>query len=134
LQKTIFLFYKEDKGTNWRLWMSNDPLLEILIKIFMKHCKFALQQIIDGSKWRLCSFYKINDVVIWLMLGQGVHIFFLKHILEFLILGNNFMRMWFNIWWRKNKNQECISSCGSLYEGFCSNKLKLEAFWPSCTI
>jgi hypothetical protein len=32
---------------------------------------------------------------------------------------------WFNSWWRKNVNQECISSCGSLHEGFCSNKQRL---------
>jgi hypothetical protein len=77
--------------------MSNEPLLKVLINVFMKHYKFVLGQIINGSKWRSCYFHKINGAVIWLMFGQGVHIYFLKHILEFLVLGKNFMWTWFNI-------------------------------------
>ncbi len=56
----------------------------------MKHCKFVLRQVIDGFEWRLHSFHKINGAIIWLML-RLVHISLLKHILEFLILGRNFM-------------------------------------------
>ncbi len=56
------------------------------------------------------------------MFRQGVCIFLLKQIFEFLVLGKNFMWMWLNIWWGKNINQECISSHGNLHENFCYNK------------
>ncbi len=81
-QITIFLFDKKDKGISWRLWISNESLLHvfIFIEVFMKRCKFVLRQIIDGSKWRLLSFHKINGVVIESMLGQGVCILKKKHI------------------------------------------------------
>ncbi len=69
--------------------MSNEPLIKVLIKVFMKCCKFILQQIIDGFEWKLHSLHKINGVVVWSMLGQGVHIYLLKHIFEFLVLGRN---------------------------------------------
>ncbi len=136
LQRAIFLFDKKDKSIGWRLWISNEPFLEVFIKVFTKHYNFILWQIINRSKWKLHSFQKINlnGVVVWLMPRQGVYISFLKHILEFLVLGKNFMWMSLNIWWRKNINQECISSCGSLHEGFCSNKQRLGASKSSCTI
>jgi hypothetical protein len=38
-----------------------------------------------------------------------------------LVPVRNFMWMWFNIWWRKNVNQECIAFHDNLYESFCSN-------------
>jgi len=113
--------------------MLNEPFLEILVDVFMKHCKFVLWKIIDGFEWRLCSFLKINGIVIQSMLGQGVCIFPLKHILEFLVLGKKFMWTWFNIWWGKNLNKKCISCFGSLHEGFCSNKQGLGAPRPFCT-
>jgi hypothetical protein len=47
-QRAIFLFDKEDKGINWKLGLLNEPLLEVFINVFMKRCKFNLQQIIDG--------------------------------------------------------------------------------------
>ncbi len=76
--------------------MLNEPFFEIFVDVFMKSYKFILGQIVNGFKWRLCSF-KINGAIIWSMLRQGVYIFLLKHILEFLVLGRNFMWMWFNI-------------------------------------
>ncbi len=114
--------------------MSNEPIFEILIDVFTKFYNFVLWQIIDGSRWKLCFFFKINGVVVWLMLGQGVYNFLFKHIFGFLVLGRNFMWIWFNIWWGKNTNQECISSCDNLCEGFYSNKQRLGAPRPSCTI
>jgi hypothetical protein len=63
---------------------------------------------------------------------QGVHIYLFRHILEFLVLGRNFMWMWFNIWWRKNINKKCISSFGSFHENFCSIKLMFGAPRPFC--
>ncbi len=78
--------------------MSNEPLFKVLVEVFTKCCKFVLCQIIDGYKWRLHSFHKINGVVLWLMFGQGVHISLLKHIFEFLVMGRNFIWTWFNIW------------------------------------
>jgi len=83
-------------------------------------------------EWRLHS-HKINDASIWLMFGQGVCIFLLKHILEFLILGRNFLWTWFNIWWRKSTNKKCISSCGNFHESFCSNEQRLGAPKLFCT-
>jgi hypothetical protein len=49
-------------------------------------------------------------------------------------LGKNLIWMWLNIWWGKNVNQECIFSCGSLHESFCSNEQRLGASRLSCTI
>ncbi len=114
--------------------MLNEPLFKVLIEVVTKCCQFVLWQIINGSKWRLCSFHKTNGVIIWSMLGQGVYNSLFKHILEFLILGRNFMWTWLNIWWRKNIYQKCISSCGNLHEGICSNKQRFRAPRPSCTI
>jgi hypothetical protein len=45
----------------------------------------------------LRSFHKINGAIGWLMPKQGLHISLLKHVLEFLVLGNNFMWTWLNI-------------------------------------
>ncbi len=70
LQIVIFFLNKEDKGTRWKLWMSNEPLFKVLIEVFTKCYKFVLQQIIDGSEWRLHSFHKINGAIVWVMLGQ----------------------------------------------------------------
>ncbi len=109
-------------------------IFEVFIEVFTKYYKFILQQIINGSEWRLHSFHKINGAVIWSMLGQGVYNYFLKHIFEFLVLGRNFMWTWFNIWWKKNINQGCFSFCDNLYEGFYSNKQRFGAPRPSCTI
>jgi len=64
------------------------------------------------------------------MFEQGVRIFFLKHILEFLVLRKNLMWMWLNIWWGKNVNEEHISFLGNLYEGSYSNKERLKAPRP----
>jgi len=113
--------------------MSNEPLLEVFIDIFSKHCKFVLWQIVDGFEWKLHSFHKINGAIVWLMFKQGVYIFLLKHIFEFLVPGRNFMWTWFNIWWKKNVNQECISFHGNFHESFCSNEQRLGAPRPSCT-
>ncbi len=44
------------------------------------------------------------------------------------------MWMWFNIWWRKNINQQCISFRGNFHESFYSNEQRLGALRPSCTI
>jgi hypothetical protein len=52
-----------------------------------------LRQIINGFEWRLCSFHKINGLIIWLMFGQGAQMIFFKHVLEFLTLKRSFMRM-----------------------------------------
>jgi hypothetical protein len=71
--------------------MLNEPLLEVLIKVFMKHYKFILRQIINGSKWKLHFFHKIKGSIVWSMLRQGLRIFLLKHIFEFLVLGTNFI-------------------------------------------
>ncbi len=60
-------------------------------------------------------------------LGQGVCISFLKCILEFLVLGRNFIWTWLTIWWEKSINQECISFHGNLHEGFGFNKQRLGA-------
>ncbi len=73
--------------------MLNEPLIEILIEIFTKCYKFILRQIINGFEWRLCSFHKINGLIIWLMFGQGAQMIFFKHVLEFLTLKRSFMRM-----------------------------------------
>jgi len=67
------------------------------------------------------------------MLGQGVCIFFLKHILEFFILGRNLMWTWLNIYWRNNINKKCISFLGSLHKSFCFKKQMLRAPRPFCT-
>jgi len=67
--------------------MFDEPFLEVLVKVFMKHYKFILRQIINGSKWKLHSFHKINGAIVWSMFRQGVHIFLFKHIYEFLVLG-----------------------------------------------
>ncbi len=64
------------------------------------------------------------------MLGQGVYIFLLKHILKFMVLGKNFTCTWLNIWWGKSVNKKCISFLNNLHEGFCSNKQKLGAPRP----
>jgi hypothetical protein len=114
--------HSEGSSTNWRLGMSNAPLVEVFIDVFTKCYKFVLWQIVDGSEWRLCSFHKINGAVIWSMFGQGFHISFLKHIFEFLVLRRNFMWSWFNIWWKKNVNKKCISFHSNFHESFCSNK------------
>jgi hypothetical protein len=98
--------------------MLNEPLLKVFINVFTKRCKFVLWQIVDGSKWRLCLFHKINGAVVWLMFGQCVHIFFLKHILEFLVLGRNFMCTWSNIWWRKNINKNVFPFIVALMKAF----------------
>jgi hypothetical protein len=45
--------------------MSNEPLFEVFIEVFMKHYKFVLQQIINGFKWRLHSFHKINGAIVY---------------------------------------------------------------------
>jgi len=113
--------------------MLNEPLFEVFIDVFMKRYKFILWQIVNGFKWRLHSFHKINDIVVWLMFGQGDCIFLLNHILEFLVLGRDFMWTWFNIWWRKNVNKKCIFYRDNFHESFCSNKQKLGAIKPFCT-
>jgi hypothetical protein len=114
--------------------MLNEPFFKVFINVFMKCYKFVSWQIVDGSEWKLCSFHKINGIVVWSMFGQGVNIFLLKHILEFLVLRRNFMWTWFNIWWKKNINQECISFHGNFHENFCSKKKRLGAPRTSCTI
>jgi hypothetical protein len=114
--------------------MLNEPLLKVFIDVFTKCYKLVMWQIVDGSEWTLHSFQKINDTVVWLMFGQGVHIFFLKHILEFLVLRRNFMLTRFNIGLEKNINKKCISFCGNFHESFCSNEQRLRAPRPSCTI
>ncbi len=78
--------------------MLNEPFLKVFIDLFMKHYKFVLRQIIDGSEWRLCSFHNINGAIVRSMLGQGVYISLFKHIFEFLVMRRNFMRTWLNIW------------------------------------
>ncbi len=89
--------------------MSNEPIFKVLVDVLLKCCKFVLWQIIDGSKWRLHFFHKINGAVVWLLLRQNVHIPLLKHIFEFLALGRNLMWTWLNMWWGENINKKWIS-------------------------
>jgi len=98
--------------------MSNEPIFKVLINVLVKHSKFVLWQIIDGSEWRLHFFHKINGAIIWLMFGQNVRMPLFKHILEFLVLGRNFMWTWFNIWWGKNINKKCISFMVAFMKAF----------------
>jgi hypothetical protein len=48
-------------------------------------------------------------------------------------MGRNFMCTWSNIWWKKNINQECVSSHGNLHESFCSNEQRFGAPSPFYT-
>ncbi len=61
----------------------------------------------------------------WVVKLVVIFIFFNSDILDFLILWKNFMWTWFNIYWRKNLNQECISSFDNFHEGSCFNKQRL---------
>ncbi len=108
--------------------MSNEPLFKIFIDVFLKHQEFILWQIIDGSKWGLCSFLQINYTIIWLMFRWCVCIFLFKNIFVVLVLNNDLMLLHPKIRGWNGIHKKCISLLCCLYEYSCSHEQRLEMF------
>jgi len=121
-QGVILFFNKQNWGTSLKFGMSNEPYFEIFINIFSKCHEFFLWQIVDGHEWRLCTFFKINCAIIWLMLWQGVNILLLKHISLYILYEKGFRTDVIQHFVWENINWKCISFIYHMHENLCSHE------------
>jgi hypothetical protein len=43
--------------------MLNEPLFKFLFNVFTNSCKYVLERVVNGSKWKLCSFFEIDGAI-----------------------------------------------------------------------